>query len=239
MKTYKKGEFFFLEFPEDILEEYDEELEQILANTLTLNKYNVVADLASTRYLSTHTIRLIIKFHKGLEGAGKVFCVINAAEDILKLFEFTNLNKVLHLYPSENEMFSDLKHKAPPPEEAQKLPAQEAFTYTLQDIGACTLVRMNGYIRNINEMKRFEEDVVRIVKGKKYNFVFNIEKITFIDSLGIGRFVKLQSFLKAKGGKVIFCCANDLVADFFNILGLNDRFLLFNTEEEALRHYQG
>ncbi|OGS33916.1 MAG: hypothetical protein A2293_02425 [Elusimicrobia bacterium RIFOXYB2_FULL_49_7] len=240
MKTYKKGDLFFLEFPEDILEEYDEELDQILSKVASLGKYSMVANLKNARYLSTHTIRLLIKCHKSMESIGKSFYLIHPTDDILKLLEFTNLNKILCIYSDEHALFQALSGQtgtaalsSPPPSAS---PLQETFTYTLQDMDKFVLVRMSGYIRYFQEMKRFEEDIVNYVKRKHYNYVFNMEKITFIDSLGIARFVKLQNFLKSKNGRVVFCSPNELVTDFFNILGLANRFLLFSTEDEAFRH---
>ena len=64
MKSYKKGNYLFLEVSDDILENYETELEKILSNTAALNKHHVVLDLRHAAYLSSLSLRLLIKYHK-------------------------------------------------------------------------------------------------------------------------------------------------------------------------------
>ena len=240
MKTYKKGDYFFLEFPEDILAEYDEELDQILKTTIDLKKFHIVLDLKNTKFLSSLTLRIIIKYQKAVQAAEKSLFIINPDSEIISLLETTNIDKILKIFDSEEEMFKAISEQrqgdAQTPEEDEAGPGE--FTYELKEHDQVVVVRMAGFIRKLSDMLQFEEEVISYIKQNKLNFLFNLEMITFMDSSSMGRFVKLNHFLKSKGGKVAFCSPSEIVQDFFKILGLEKMFQVFQTEEEALTLFQ-
>jgi len=229
MKTYKKGSFFFIEFPEDVLEEYDEELDKILKNTIALNKYSIVIDLKNTSYLSSFTLRILIKYHKAALTAGRSFSLLNLDEELKKFLEMARLNSIFKVFASEDDLF---KHAEEPPEPKG---AGGSFNHDISEHDGIVIVHLSGLLEDVAQMKNFEEAVVNCVKQQKYRFVFNLERLNFIDSLCIGRFVKLNRFLLTRGGKIVFCSASEVVRDFFNVLGLNHVLLIFPSELEAIR----
>jgi anti-anti-sigma factor len=229
MKTYKKGSFYFVELPEDVLEEYDEELDKVLKNTVALNKYGIVIDLKNTRYLSSFTLRILIKYHKAALSSGRSFSLLNLDAGLKKFLEAARLNSIFHVYASEDDLFRHTEDAEEP-----EAPAPEAgFTYDVADRGGIVVMRLSGLLEDVAQLKSFEEAVVNWVKEKKCRFIFNLERLNFIDSLCIGRFVKLNRFLITRGGKLVFCSASEMVRDFFNVLGLNHVLLILPDESAA------
>lgn len=231
MKTYKKGSFFFVEFPEDLLEDYDEELEKILRNTLALNKYHVVVDLKNISYLSSFTLRILIKYHKIAADTGRSFALLHIDDELRKFLAAARLDSVFRIYPNEDELF---RHA----DDVPAAPGAEGpndFTYAFRESGGAVVSDLSGMLEDVEDMRGFETALIERVKAKHYRFVFNLARLSFIDSLCIGRFVKLNRFLLSRSGKLAFCGMSDVVKDFFNVLGLNNLLLLCETEEEAIR----
>ncbi len=232
MKTYKKGNFFFVELPEDLLEEYDEELEKILKNTVNLNKYNIVIDLKNTSYLSSFTLRILIKYHKIYQNAGRSFSFLHLDDELKKFLETAHLNSIFKMFSSEDDLFKNADGLTGTGSEPD---ADEGFSFTIKERDGITIINFSGLLEDVVDMKKFEEAVVNRLKLKQYFFIFNLQHLGFIDSLCIGRFVKLNRFLITRNGKLVFCNASEMVRDFFNVLGLDNILQIFPTEDEAMK----
>lgn len=231
MKTYKKGSFFFVEFPEDLLEDYDEELEQVLKNTIALNKYHIVVDLKNISYLSSFTLRILIKYHKAARDAGRSFSLLHLDDELRKFLAAARLDTVFPIFPNEEELFRHADDKSCAPGSAD----QNEFCFAFRMSGGAVIADLSGMLENVDDLRDFEAAVIEHVKARRFRFVFNLARLSFIDSLCIGRFVKLNRFLLSREGKLAFCGMSDIVKDFFNVLGLNSLLILCDTENDALQ----
>src|SRR5947199_184405 len=73
-------------------------------------------------------------------------------------------------------------------------------------------------------------------EGKK-KFVVNLEKVTFMDSAGIGELVACHKRAVEKGGVIKILKANEKMLDLFAITKLIEIFDLFTDEKEALKSF--
>ncbi|MFH0921077.1 MAG: STAS domain-containing protein, partial [Fibrobacterota bacterium] len=211
------------------LEDYESELEKILTNTAALNKYHIVLDLRQAAYLSSLSLRLLIKYHKIISQGGKVLALLCTDETITKYLAASKLDTLLKIFGDEEALFRAVEH----PENAAKQAIPAPFSYSAQIHDSIVVALLSGFLRENAEMKAFEAEIVEHVRQKRLRFVFNLEKLNYIDSLAIGRFVKLANFLKSRGGKAVFCCGNEVVIDLFSAMGLMEALSICATENEA------
>jgi anti-sigma B factor antagonist len=232
MKTYKKGVYFYAELPEDLLDDYDDELEKILKNAISLNKYDIVIDLRNVSYLSSFTLRILMKNHKAAVEVGRNLVLINIDDELRKFVSASRLDAVLPIYKDENEFALEHNHPQPHPLEEN---TPKSFSYTLREQDGIIIADICGVLEDATILQNFEEAVFEKIKNGKTKFVFNLENLNFIDSLSIGRFVKLNRLLLTKNGKLIFCQPNELIKDFLSVLGLNDLIHVCETQTEAIK----
>lgn len=82
------------------------------------------------------------------------------------------------------------------------------------------------------------KDIInKLVEEQKYNVVINLEKVTYIDSSGIGALISsLSNLKKYQGGlKIINVFAS--VRKVFELTKLTSFFEIFDSEEEALTSF--
>jgi anti-sigma B factor antagonist len=82
------------------------------------------------------------------------------------------------------------------------------------------------------------KDIInKLVEEQKYNVIINLEKVTYIDSSGIGALISsLSNLKKYQGGlKIINVFAS--VRKVFELTKLTSFFEIFDSEDEALASF--
>lgn len=83
----------------------------------------------------------------------------------------------------------------------------------------------------------FKEKVVSLLEDKVYNLVVNLEKVTYIDSTGLGILIGLLRRCREQNGEVYLIYANPRLIRIFEITGLNSIFKNFSHYEEFIKYY--
>ncbi|MBL8027836.1 MAG: STAS domain-containing protein [Fibrobacteres bacterium] len=232
MKTYKKGAYFYAELPEDLLDDYDDELEKILRNAINLNKYDIVIDLRNVSYLSSFTLRILMKNHKLAKEIGRNLVLVNIDEELKKFVSASRLDAVLPIYKDENEFATEHNHPTPHPMDQN---ATSGFSFEFREQQEVVIADISGVLEDAAMLQKFETVLFEKIKNGKTKFIFNLENLSFIDSLSIGRFVKFNRLLLTKNGKLIFSQPNELIRDFLSVLGLNDLISVCDNPSDALK----
>ena len=73
-----------------------------------------------------------------------------------------------------------------------------------------------------------------LVDGSIRNIVLNLEKVTMVDSSGIGTIIRCHSALAKNGGKMKIVGASHSVREAFKITRLDKVFEFHDSEESAL-----
>lgn len=101
------------------------------------------------------------------------------------------------------------------------------------------VVQIRGEIdhHSSEEIKnRIEKEFIKI-NGK--NIIFNFEKVTFMDSSGIGMVIGRYKYVKTLDGTVAVACMNETIDRIFSISGLYKIMKHYETLESALDSLEG
>ncbi len=97
-----------------------------------------------------------------------------------------------------------------------------------------SIIILSGAI-NIEASKKLGiilEEMEKHLKPK--NFIFNMEKVNLITSIGIGVFVNLSFDVRKRHGKIIFVGMNENLTEIFSFLKLDKYFIRCKTLKDAL-----
>lgn len=89
-------------------------------------------------------------------------------------------------------------------------------------------VKVIGEI-DIESAQKLEEKMLEIIEENNKSVILNIEEVDYIDSTGLGMFIKMVKRLKEKGNDLYFINPQKNVRKLFKITGLNK---VFNIREE-------
>jgi anti-sigma B factor antagonist len=102
---------------------------------------------------------------------------------------------------------------------------------TDQDGGVCT-VTLEGEV-DVYTAPRLKERLVELLDGGCTSVIVDLEKVSFIDSSGLGVLVSALRRAREKGGAVRIVCTRDSVLKIFRITGLDKVFPIFSDVSEA------
>lgn len=82
-----------------------------------------------------------------------------------------------------------------------------------------------------------KDTIQKLIEAQKYNIIINLEKVSYIDSSGIGALISsLSNLKKYQGGlKIINVFAS--VKKVFELTKLTSFFEIYDSEEEALSKF--
>lgn len=105
---------------------------------------------------------------------------------------------------------------------------------TLRQVGPVTVLDLNGKI-TIGEGDVILRDKVHAIldSGQKH-VLLNLEKVSYMDSAGIGELVACYKRTKEKGGTVKLLKPSGKVSDLLALTKLEEVFETFLDEKEAL-----
>jgi anti-sigma B factor antagonist len=81
---------------------------------------------------------------------------------------------------------------------------------------------------------RLRELLVDLVSKDNYRLVVNLEKVTFLDSTGLGVLVGSLNRVRARDGSLDLVCAQERILNIFRITGLTKVFSIHDTVDQAL-----
>jgi anti-sigma B factor antagonist len=104
------------------------------------------------------------------------------------------------------------------------------------DDGRRLVVRMAGYL-DANNSATFTEALEKVMStyGDLRLIVFDLEKLAYISSTGIGAFANVLISAKEKGILLSLVKLGDNVRSVFDVLGISGFFSIAQSLEEALR----
>lgn len=79
---------------------------------------------------------------------------------------------------------------------------------------------------------------VELREQGKTNVVWNLEKVTFLDSTALGTMVWGMRNLREADGDLRLCCLEGFVRRLFELTSLDMAFKVFDTEAEALESFE-
>jgi len=102
---------------------------------------------------------------------------------------------------------------------------------TDQDGDVCT-VTLEGEV-DVYTAPRLKEELTKVLERGCVSVIIDLEKVSFIDSSGLGVLVGALRRAREKGGAVRIVCTRDSVLKIFRITGLDKVFPIFSDASEA------
>ncbi|MFH1761329.1 MAG: anti-sigma factor antagonist [bacterium] len=95
-----------------------------------------------------------------------------------------------------------------------------------------TILELKGNISSYNIIS-LKVELENLIKRKKYNIALDFNKVTFIDSSGMGLFVNFNKKIKSHLGKFcIFNCSDDIL-NLFELVDMDKIILVFSKNEDV------
>ena len=83
----------------------------------------------------------------------------------------------------------------------------------------------------------FKSDIAPVLEANT-KLVFDLSRLRFMDSSGLGAFISCLRKLNAKGGDVKLCGMSKQVRAVFELVRMHRIFDIFGTREEAVQAFQ-
>ena len=103
--------------------------------------------------------------------------------------------------------------------------------------GSICIVEISGEIKIGDTAARLREESKRLLEAGERQFIFNMLKVSWLDSSGIGETVGCRHRIVSKGGEVKLAIKGRS-HDLFTIAGLQQVFELFDNMKDAVASFE-
>jgi anti-sigma B factor antagonist len=84
----------------------------------------------------------------------------------------------------------------------------------------------------------YESEINKLINQEPdCHMLFNLDQVEYMSSSGLRIFVSTMRMLKESNRKLKLCNMNNAVKRIFEVVELMDMFEIYETEEEALKHF--
>ena len=98
------------------------------------------------------------------------------------------------------------------------------------------ILRLEGYV-DAHTFTEFEEELTKLVEGGNYNLLLDLEKLTYINSTGLGLLMATFRQVRQHQGDLVIAKMSDKITNIFNLLGFSRLIHTYPTEQEALEKF--
>ena len=99
-----------------------------------------------------------------------------------------------------------------------------------------SILRLEGYV-DAHTFTDFEEELTKLVEGGHYNLLLDLEKLTYINSTGLGLLMATFRQVRQHGGDLVIAKMSDKITNIFNLLGFSRLIHTYPSEQEALAKF--
>lgn len=111
------------------------------------------------------------------------------------------------------------------------------MTPEVRTIGDVMVIDLKGRVIHGSGDIEMRETVQRLLDSGQRKFLINLEKVTFMDSAGIGELVACHKRAVEKTGLIKILKPNEKLLDLFTITKLIEIFDIYTDEKEALKTF--
>lgn len=106
----------------------------------------------------------------------------------------------------------------------------------ISKMGKVTIVDFDGEFDAFN-LAPTAKEVDALIDGGETRLVFNLKKLSFINSSALGYLIKVRKKAQAAGGDVVLAQPSNFFRKTLVTLGLDKIFCVYETTEDGIRHY--
>jgi len=109
--------------------------------------------------------------------------------------------------------------------------------YQARKVGDVVVYDLRGGLEGGEHNYRIKDAVKEHLDRGERKFLFNMDKVTFVNSTGIGIIAMIYASITNAGGRLKLCNANEKVSRVMMITKLLEVFDSYYQEEEALKAF--
>ena len=117
-----------------------------------------------------------------------------------------------------------------------KIDHETAPKGTSANAPAAEILRLEGYV-DAHTFTDFEEELTKLVENGHYHLLLDLEKLTYINSTGLGLLMATFRQVRQHGGDLVIAKMSDKITNIFNLLGFSRLIHTYATEEEAMQKF--
>lgn len=109
--------------------------------------------------------------------------------------------------------------------------------YEVDDVGKFKVIHVIGNISPDVGTKMLEDTVSELMDNGHHHFVFNLERVTYLDSAGIGIFIHCLCDVKENHGTLCIVAEDKQVLEVLSMVGV-DRLITIYTSMDDFKQAQ-
>lgn len=109
--------------------------------------------------------------------------------------------------------------------------------YEIKDVGDVTVIILSGKITIGEGDEALRNIISEVLEQGKRKILFNLEKVKYMDSAGIGELIRCYTTVTNKGGKLKLLNLTTKIKDLLTITKLISIFEDFTDEDEAVKSF--
>ncbi|SHJ95483.1 anti-sigma B factor antagonist [Caminicella sporogenes DSM 14501] len=99
------------------------------------------------------------------------------------------------------------------------------------------IIKVFGEVNFENHIE-FKEGLLRSIQGNENKIVLDMEKLAYLNSMGLSTIVKAYSELKKRKGELKLCSLQEHIKKLFAITKLDKIINIYENSEDALKAFQ-
>ena len=108
------------------------------------------------------------------------------------------------------------------------------MAFNVRDNQGVCVIDLKGKITIGSGDVELRETVKRMIKEGKKKMILNLEKVSYIDSAGLGEIIRCYTTISKEGGKIVLLNPSHKVYDLFQLTKLDQVFTVFDDENKAI-----
>ncbi|MDH4037206.1 MAG: STAS domain-containing protein [Candidatus Krumholzibacteria bacterium] len=108
---------------------------------------------------------------------------------------------------------------------------------TQREVGNAVILDLNGKLTGGPDAEVFRDVFKSLIDQGKKNVVVNLEKVSWINSTGLGILISGYTSVRRAGGDLVVMHASDRIESILYVTKLNLLFKSFEAEEDALKAF--
>ena len=108
------------------------------------------------------------------------------------------------------------------------------MNYTFQHDGNITVLMPTGNILSEDQTKEIKGFIDEEIKNQRINFVVDLSKIVYINSLGLGLLMTMLTKARQANGEMVLACVPEQLKKLLVITKLNTFFPSFDSTAESV-----
>ncbi len=108
---------------------------------------------------------------------------------------------------------------------------------TQREVGSAAILDLNGKLTGGPDADAFRDVFKSLLEQDKKNIIVNLEKVSWINSTGLGILINNYNAVRKSGGDMVVMHASERIESILYVTKLNLLFKSFNSEEEAVKSF--